>query len=194
MSRSRQLRDSTVDDPAPLQTVELATEAWRVMHSLFLSQRQRIPGIAAELGLTPGDMFALISLTLGEPKPMRDLAESWRCDASNVTWQVDRLEEQGLVERLPLESDRRVKQIALTKRGLKAQARVLEQMHIPPPQLVALGAEALATLVSVLTTLEVDPTEQLGTPSPQSPAIATRTHSQQTSNAATSNRRPSSDG
>ena len=138
--------------------MERATEAWAIIHSLVVARRHRIPEVAAELGITPGDVFALLSLLAEEPKPMRDLAEAWRCDASNVTWQVDRLEERGFVERRSVEADRRVKQVALTPAGLEAQARVLAFMHVPPDELLNLGPELLDQLIGVLS--RIDPGRQ----------------------------------
>jgi len=41
-------------------------------------------------------MNALLYLEPGQPCSMRTLADAWKCDASNVTWLVDRLEEHGL--------------------------------------------------------------------------------------------------
>lgn len=48
---------------------------------------------------------------------MRGLADHLNCDASNVTGLADRLEHLGLVERVP-GSDRRVKVLQLTRRGV----------------------------------------------------------------------------
>ena len=44
-------------------------------------------------------MHALLHLDPDEPQSMSSLAGAWKCDASNVTWLVDRLEEHGLAER-----------------------------------------------------------------------------------------------
>ncbi|GLZ03562.1 MarR family transcriptional regulator [Actinomadura sp. NBRC 104412] len=69
----------------------------------------------ADLGLPPVQAQALS--TLGEPVPMRELANRLACDASNVTGIVDGLERRGLVERRPDPRDRRVKQLVLTPEG-----------------------------------------------------------------------------
>jgi len=60
---------------------------------------------------------ALRYLAHAGPVPMRDLAVQLRCDASNVTGIVDRLEQRGLVERRPAPADRRVKTLVITPAG-----------------------------------------------------------------------------
>jgi DNA-binding MarR family transcriptional regulator len=53
------------------------------------------------------------------------LAERLQCDPSNVTFLVDRLEERGLVERVAVATDRRVKAIALTTAGVATRDRLI---------------------------------------------------------------------
>ncbi|MDP9224300.1 MAG: MarR family transcriptional regulator, partial [Actinomycetota bacterium] len=67
---------------------------------------------AAEFDLSHPQALAL--LRLEQPRPMRDLAERLRCDASNITGIVDRLETRGLVKRQVDGADRRVKNLVLT--------------------------------------------------------------------------------
>ena len=54
---------------------------------------------------------------LKEPIAMSTLAEAKGCDPSNVTGLVDRIARLGLVQRLPDESDRRVRLLSLTPKG-----------------------------------------------------------------------------
>ncbi len=77
---------------------------------------------------------------------MRSLAEAWSCDASNVTWMVDRLEKKGLAERLSKAGDRRVKLIALTPAGITAKVALQAGIYDPPPELLALPRSALEAL------------------------------------------------
>jgi DNA-binding MarR family transcriptional regulator len=56
---------------------------------------------------------------------MRKLAQKLKCEPSNVTGIVDRLETRGLVERRPDPADRRVKVAAATEAGLQV-ARELQ--------------------------------------------------------------------
>ena len=84
---------------------------------------------------------------------MRALADAWRCDPSNATWIVDRLEGLGLVERQAVPTDRRVKLVVLTAKGQKTKAALLKEFHAPPADLSALDREDLEALVRVLSKL-----------------------------------------
>jgi DNA-binding MarR family transcriptional regulator len=85
---------------------------------------------------------------------MRALAEKWRCDASNVTWLVDRLEERGLVAREQLPSDRRVKTVVLTNSGAALRGLVDDELAAPPDPMLALTVAELNDLSRVLLRLE----------------------------------------
>ena len=84
---------------------------------------------------------------------MRTLAQAWACDASNVTWMVDRLERRGLVERRMLPSDRRVKTVALTPLGARAKAELFTRLHVPPDDFLALDRATLQALRDALAQL-----------------------------------------
>lgn len=106
-----------------------------------------------EAGLTPGHMKALTILDAEQPRPMGVMADMMQCDASQVTWLVDRLEERGMVERRVLPADRRVKTIAITAEGLAFRTRLMQRMFEPPPELVELDAATLEALRDALTRL-----------------------------------------
>jgi DNA-binding MarR family transcriptional regulator len=84
---------------------------------------------------------------------MRTLADEWECDASNATWIVDRLERLRLAERRTVPSDRRVKLVVLTPKGVKTKAEVVRTFHLPPAELLELDRTDLATLQRVLAKL-----------------------------------------
>src|SRR6478609_11924077 len=107
-----------------IESPDLANDTWRRMTELFLSRKQHVMEIAAAHGLNPGAMNALLFLEPGQPCSMGALADAWKCDASNVTWLVDRLEEHGLAERRPHPSDRRVRSVALTRKGTRIRAQI----------------------------------------------------------------------
>lgn len=81
---------------------------------------------------------------------MRALAEDWKCDASNVTWLVDRLEERLLVERRTLTADRRVKTVVLTPAGEQLKAQILERIYEPPASFLAMPPADVEALLRVL--------------------------------------------
>ena len=116
-------------------------------------QQSQHTEILRGLGLTPGHMKALATLDPDRPKPMGAMAASLQCDASMVTWLVDRLEERGLVERRPSTTDRRVKTVVLTKTGIELRRRIGEVMFAPPAELLALDEGTLRTLCDALRSL-----------------------------------------
>lgn len=62
-------------------------------------------------------------LTLDRPAPMSDLADQLACDRSYVTGLADKLEERGLVNRVP-GADRRVRLLRLTEEGQALRDRL----------------------------------------------------------------------
>jgi DNA-binding MarR family transcriptional regulator len=131
----------------------IAAEAWGALLDLTMGQRNRFFGILQEFGLTPGDLRALFALDQEPPRPMRTLARAWACDASNVTWMVDRLERRGLVERQMLASDRRVRTVALTPLGASTKAELFTRLHAPPADFLALDRATLQALRDALACL-----------------------------------------
>jgi DNA-binding MarR family transcriptional regulator len=116
-----------------------AEEAWAAMRQLLFSQRVDMLAIASEFALSPPQLFALRSLEPDEPAPMSRLAGVLRCDASNVTGIVDRLEDRGLVERRAAPHDRRIKHLLLTDAGVQLRDKIAARMDRPPAGFAALG-------------------------------------------------------
>ena len=117
-----------------------AGEAWTIIAELFRADRPRFLAIAAEFELSPPQATALATLDPEQPMPMSELAGTLRCDNSNVTGIVDRLEERGLVERRAAEHDRRVKRLHLTEEGAGVQAALRARLEEPPEALKSLSA------------------------------------------------------
>jgi DNA-binding MarR family transcriptional regulator len=134
----------------PRRKKAIATDVWRLVLECSMSQFGRASGILQRLGLTPGHMKLLMHLEEGDARAMGSLAQSSGCDASTMTWLVDRLEERGLVERRMLPSDRRVKAVALTRRGVEMKARMTERLYEPPAALLNLDREALEEVRAAL--------------------------------------------
>ncbi|MEV2214787.1 MarR family transcriptional regulator [Streptomyces sp. NPDC050997] len=104
---------------------------------------------AAEHALT-GAQARLLSLLSLEPLPMRKLARKLKCEPSNVTGIVDRLESRGLVERRIDPTDRRVKLAAATKEGGRVARELREGLRFAREPLAGLSAgecEALRDLL-----------------------------------------------
>jgi DNA-binding MarR family transcriptional regulator len=129
---------------------DLANDTWRRMTELFLSRKHQVMEIAAAHDLNPGAMNALLFLQPGEPCSMRTLADAWKCDASNVTWLVDRLEEHGLAERRPHPTDRRVRSVALTRKGTRMRAQIESKLFEAPASMRGLTVHELETLGKIV--------------------------------------------
>ncbi|MER5543050.1 MarR family transcriptional regulator [Streptomyces sp. NPDC002589] len=97
-----------------------------------------------------GSQARLLSLLSVEPLPMRKLAQKLKCEPSNVTGIVDRLESRGLVERRPDPADRRVKVAAATEEGLSVARDLREGLHFAREPLAGLSAEERGSLRDLL--------------------------------------------
>jgi DNA-binding MarR family transcriptional regulator len=128
----------------------VAADAWRLMLECSMAQFGQASEVLHRIGLTPGHLKLLMHLEEGEGRAMGSLAQSFRCDASTMTWLVDRLEERGLVERRMLPSDRRVKAVALTPLGAKTKSDLIHRLYRPPEALLTLDRDALEGLLGAL--------------------------------------------
>ena len=130
-----------------------ACAAWQLLVEFLLSQRAQLPTLAAALELSPAQCHVLHLIQPGQPVPMKQLAATLACDASNVTGLVDRLESRGLVKRLPGRTDRRVKELDLTPTGARLRAELVSRMTAPPASLDRLSPRDQRTLVRLLSQL-----------------------------------------
>ena len=130
-----------------------ACRAWQLLMRFFFAQRAHLPTSGAEFDLSAAQCHVLHLIEPGRPLPMRRLAGTLSCDASNVTGLVDRLESRGLVRREASASDRRVKVIKLTPTGARVRADVLERMagrSLPLSKLSIRQQRALVRLLEAL--------------------------------------------
>ena len=118
---------STPDDGDP------GRQAWLLLFKIFRTQRREMMGLHAEFQLNPAQLHLLMHLDAQRGRPMSELAETLAYDASYVTGLVDKIEDRGLVQRLPSPEDRRVKLIALTAAGAEIRQRVVDRVSQPPP-------------------------------------------------------------
>ena len=125
-------------------------EAWRAVARPYLDIRARWFEVAEEVGLTPASLDALLKVDPDQPPSMRELAEQLGCDASYVTAMVDDLERAGYGERRPSDSDRRVKNVALTAAGRRARGKAQERLMAPPAQLRGLSPARQRALAELL--------------------------------------------
>jgi DNA-binding MarR family transcriptional regulator len=127
-----------------------ASEAWTLLFRLFVSQRGRVPRVAAEFELSPMQAHVLRLLEPGTPLPMRTLARKLCCDASNVTGIIDRLEERGLVRRDAAPGDRRIKMLVVTDDGASVRRRIVKRLSEAPEPINSLSAADQRALREIL--------------------------------------------
>jgi DNA-binding MarR family transcriptional regulator len=127
-----------------------ATEAWGLLFRLFVSQRGRMPQVASEFALSPMQAHVLRLLEPGRPVPMRALAGVLRCDASNVTGIIDRLEERDLVRRAVSTTDRRVKMLVVTDKGVRLRRKMLDRLSEAPEPIASLSPDDQRALRDIL--------------------------------------------
>jgi DNA-binding MarR family transcriptional regulator len=126
-----------------------AEQAWGLVARLFFEHgRPKMMDANQELELSPPQ--GIVLRFLDEPRPMGELAALMRCDNSNMTGIVDRLEERALVERTAAERDRRVKLIALTERGREVRDELNRRMAEPPEVIESLSAADQRALRDIL--------------------------------------------
>jgi len=126
------------------------TEAWRLVRELMIASRPHYLAVLQDVGLSPVQGMALLHLEPGEPLTMSELAVALKCDNSNVTGIVDRLEAAGLVERRPAPHERRVKSVVVTAHGARLRDEADRRMAVPPPAFARLGAEDARALRGIL--------------------------------------------
>ncbi|MYS11297.1 MarR family transcriptional regulator [Streptomyces sp. SID6041] len=107
-------------DPVTLEVVEL-------IGTVVARYYEEYEQAAAQHALTGAQARVLGLLSL-DPLPMRRIAQKLKCEPSNITGIVDRLEARGLVERRPDPADRRVKLAVPTEEGRATALRLRESL------------------------------------------------------------------
>jgi len=126
-----------------------AAEAWAALAQFFFDHgRPRIMGAGQDLMLSPPQ--GIVLRFLDRPRPMGELAAMMRCDNSNMTGIVDRMEERGLVRRSSAEGDRRVKLIELTDEGSRIRDEMARRMAEPPEPIANLSRSDQRALRDIL--------------------------------------------
>lgn len=129
-------------DPLTLEVVEL-------IGTVVARYHEEYEDAAAEHSLT-GAQARLLGLLSLEPLPMRRLAQKLRCEPSNVTGIVDRLETRGLVERRPDPNDRRVKLAVATTEGRRVARSLRDSLDFAREPLAGLSTAERESLRDLL--------------------------------------------
>lgn len=130
-----------------------SSRTWSLLLKLGPLVGGRALEASAEIGLTPPQAHLLELLARGGPEPMGALAAELRCDPSNVTGLIGRLEARGLVAREASADDARVRHVRLTAEGRRLARRFARRLHEVPPALDALSPSDHRELQRLLTLL-----------------------------------------
>src|SRR5438067_11451728 len=87
---------------------------------------------AAAAELSPVSAWVLVQLDPDHAISQKELAARLRCNPSTVVDPTDRLEEGGLVLRLPRPTDRRINTLSVTARGKKVRQALIRTLFEPP--------------------------------------------------------------
>jgi DNA-binding MarR family transcriptional regulator len=126
-------RDATPRDGADVDRI-LETLVY-----LYTESRRVTKEVARQHGLTGPQVTAIKVLENFGALSLTDLSARMSATNSTMTGIADRMERDGLVERIRSETDRRVVQIALTEKGRALAAQI-------PVASMALFADALRSL------------------------------------------------
>ncbi|MFC4035587.1 MarR family winged helix-turn-helix transcriptional regulator [Streptomyces polygonati] len=116
----------------------LTAEVVDLIGTVVARYYQEYDAAAAVHRLTGAQARVLALLSTG-PMPMRQIAHRLKCEPSNVTGIVDRLEAQGLAERLADPADRRVKLGAATAAGRETAADLRDSLDFAREPLAGLS-------------------------------------------------------
>lgn len=96
---------------------EVALRLWIALARCYSTFAKAVAGRVAEYGLTTPQFGILEALYHVGPMSLGELADKLLVTGGNVTYVMDRLEEQGLVSRERSTDDRRVVEAHLTEEG-----------------------------------------------------------------------------
>jgi DNA-binding MarR family transcriptional regulator len=128
---------------------DLSLEVVDLIGAIVARYHEEFEEAAAGHALT-GAQAKLLTLLSLDPLPMRKLARKLRCEPSNVTGIVDRLESRGLVERRPDPADRRIKVAAVTDEGRRVARGLRDSLRFARAPLAALTEEERLALRDLL--------------------------------------------
>lgn len=123
---------------------------------LFAMHRARIDSLLTQVGLTATQAFALFNIAQAGETKMSPLADSLGLSPGAATSLVERLVEQGLVERRRISDDRRAVCVHLTEQGQALLDRTIQLKREMGQRLFELlPGEARAQLLGALSALKV---------------------------------------
>ncbi|ATL27504.1 MarR family winged helix-turn-helix transcriptional regulator [Streptomyces formicae] len=139
---------SAAPSPSP-RTDPLTLEVVELIGTVVARYYEEYEEAASEHSLT-GAQARVLGLLSIEPMPMRRIAKKLKCEPSNITGIIDRLEARGLVERRPDPADRRVKLAAPTEEGVRVARGLRDSLNFAREPLAELSREERVSLRGLL--------------------------------------------
>lgn len=135
-----------------------AADGMALMTSVVRAQQlvhERVEGVLRphELTFARFEILRLLAFSRRRSMPMSRLGSLLQVHATSVTSAVDRLEKQGLVERLRRESDRRVVLASLTTKGEQLVERATRDLNDEVFSSPGLGPDEVRTATQLLSAL-----------------------------------------
>lgn len=137
-------------DRQPRPAPRVAQELSQVFFDLLMRHKLSFNEAVLELGLSPIQARTLLCVDPDEPCTMSQVAQELGCGPSNITGVIDKLEARALVERKVREGDRRIKAVAMTRKGVALRRRLTERLAQPAPWMLALSVDDQQTLTEIL--------------------------------------------
>lgn len=136
---------------AALEHAEIAGDAVFLLEKLGAAGTLDANHELKDFGLNARSFSVLSLAGEEEPPTQKGLAETLTLDPSQIVALVDRLEDEGLVERIPDQKDRRIRRVRATADGNAMCRRVRAQIsRAQRKTLAALSADEVDQLVSLL--------------------------------------------
>jgi DNA-binding MarR family transcriptional regulator len=147
--------DSSLYHSCMNQTRSGAEQSSLLLESIARADRMLAARIDSALdanGLSRAKLGVLkVLVEAGEPLPLGQLAERLTCVKSNITQLIDRLEADGLVQRVPDAHDRRSKRAAIRDEGRRRYEIGMQvKGEVEQEMLQVLSADEQGQLVAVL--------------------------------------------
>jgi DNA-binding MarR family transcriptional regulator len=116
--------------PAVEDPIGVAEKALMSILRAASAIERRCEEVLAHADLSCAKFAALSRLVqAGKPLSLSELAEKLTCVRSNITQLVDRLQEDGLAQRIDNPADRRTKMAVVTSHGVERQAAGLRELQ-----------------------------------------------------------------
>ncbi len=133
--------------PTATQAGDRTRRVRELASALCRSFEEHIRQVVSPFDLTPTQAATLRELDT--ELTQREVATRLRCEPSNVTFVIDKLEERGLLSRRSHPTDRRAKLLVLTGQGQQVRSELLAAFAANEP-LAHLSPEELGKLESAL--------------------------------------------